>query len=171
MSAVIARYILAVIIRIQPVFLLILFLLRKTFENMEMRIDIIIEVSVELIVELAVIRPCCIVRRNEFKSGKNAERIGGSRVYRLRLRNEIADYCQLIAFNLDRPESEIFICKPECRSICGEALRNGQAYRNGSQRAYTLGKLKQEVPRRASLLITAGKHIEKSCEFLRDRNL
>ena len=103
MSTVIALYISAVIIRIQPVFLLIRFLLRKTLENMEMCIDIIIEVSVELIVELAVIRPCGIRCRNKFKSGKNAERIGSSRVYRLRLLFEIANYCQLIAFNLNRP--------------------------------------------------------------------
>ena len=113
MSTVVTVDVCAVVIGIQSVFLLILFLLSKCLENMEMCIDIIVKLSVECKVKLSVLRPCSTVLRYKFKSGKNAERICGCRIYRLGLLFKVTYYSKLVALNLSGGKSEILVCKSE----------------------------------------------------------
>ena len=113
MSTVVAVDVCTVVIGIQSVFLLILFLLSKCLENMEMCIDIVVKLSVECKVKLSVLRPCSTVLRYKFKSGKNAERICGCRIYRLGLLFKVTYYSKLVALNLSGGKSEILVCKSE----------------------------------------------------------
>ena len=113
MSTVVAVDVCTVVIGIQSVFLLILFLLSKCLENTEMCIDIVVKLSVECKVKLSVLRPCSTVLRYKFKSGKNAERICGCRIYRLGLLFKVTYYSKLVVLNLSGGKSEILVCKSE----------------------------------------------------------
>ena len=166
--AVVTLKILTVVIGIQTVLDLILFLLSQRFQHMEMRIDVITESAADCAVEQPIFIPCSIIRRNQSKAAEYTKRVRGSRIDRLALLNEIADDRQLVAFHFSGSKREVFIGKPEFGCIDRNAVRSSQRDRNCRQRTDTLGKLQKKIPCRASLLVTARKHVQECCELIRN---
>ena len=171
MCAVVTVDILTVVIGIQTVLNLILFLLCQRFEHMEVGIDVITEAAADLAVEQAVFIPCRLISCNQLQAAEHAQRIRSCGVNGFSLLNKVTHDRERIVLYLRRCQGKVLICKAQIRRIDRYALRCSQRDCDRCQRADTLGKLQQEVPRRASLLITTGKHIQKCREFFRDRHL
>ena len=171
MGTVVSVDILAVVIGVQTVFDLIFFLLRQRFQNMEVCINVIAEITANRAVEQSVFVPCCAVCGDKLQAAEYAKRVCSSGVDRFALLNEVADDRQLIVFHLSRGHGEILICQTELGGIDRNAFRCSQCDCDRRQRADTFGKLQQEIPCCASILIAAGEHIQKSCKLLRNRHL
>ena len=171
MCAVVTVDVLTVVIGIQTVLNLILFLLCQRFEHMEVGIDVITEAAADLAVEQAVFIPCRLISCNQLQAAEHAQRIRSCGVNGFSLLNKVTHDRERIVLYLRRCQGKVLICKAQIRRIDRYALRCSQRDCDRCQRADTLGKLQQEVPRRASLLITTGKHIQKCREFFRDRHL
>ena len=171
MGTVVSVDILAVIIRVQTVFDLIFFLLRQRFQNMEVCINVIAEITANRAVEQSVFVPCCAARGDKLQAAEYAKRVCSGGIDRFALLNEVADDRQLIVFHLCRGHGKILICQTELGGINRNAFRCGQCNCDRRQRADSLGKLQQEIPCCASLLITTREHIQKRCKLLRNRHL
>ena len=138
---------------------------------MEVGIDVITEAAADLAVEQAVFIPCRLISCNQLQAAEHAQRIRSCGVNGFSLLNKVTHDRERIVLYLRRCQGKVLICKAQIRRIDRYALRCSQRDCDRCQRADTLGKLQQEVPRRASLLITTGKHIQKCREFFRDRHL
>ena len=138
---------------------------------MEVCINVIAEITANRAVEQSVFVPCYTVRGDKLQAAEYAKRVCSSGVDRFALLNEVADDRQLIVFHLSRGHCEILICQTELRGIDRNAFRCGQCNCDRRQRADSFGKLQQEIPCCASLLIAAGEHIQKRRKLLRNRHL
>ena len=168
---VVAVDILAVVVGVQTVFDLILLLLCQGFEHMEMGINVVAQVTADRAVEKFVFIPLCIIRGDELNAAEDTKRICGRRIDWFTLLDKIADDRKLIALYLSRGQSEVLVCQAEIGGVDRDAFRCGQCDSDRRQRAYALCKLKQKIPRRASFLVAAGKHIQKCGKLLWDRHL
>ena len=169
--SVVPRDIFAVIVGVKPVLDLIFLLLSQRFQHVEMRIDIIAETAADGAAEKSVCIPRRRVCRYQLKTAQHTERVGSRRVDRLGLLDEVAHHRQPVAHNIRGGQGKIFVCQTQLGDICRKALREVQRYRYRSKRAYALCKLKQEIPRGPSLLISSGEHIKQPGELFGDRNL
>ena len=113
MGAIVPFKILAVVVRIQTILDLILLLLCQRFKHMEVRIDIVAQITADRAGKLVIRIPDCIVIGDQLQAAEHTEGIRGSRVDCLRLTNEIADHRQLVIHDLCGCQGKIFIRQPQ----------------------------------------------------------
>ena len=171
MGAVVAGQVCTVVVGIQTVLLLEILILRHRLKHMEVCIDVIRQITADRAGELAVFIPSRRVRRDQLQAAEHAEGVGRRRVDRLILADEVADHCQLVVLNLCGGQSEVLVCQTQTGFVDRDALRRSQRDGNCGQRADTLCKLEQEVPRSPALLIAAGQHIQQLRQLFRDGHL
>ena len=171
MGTIVPLKILAVVVRIQTVLDLILLLLGQRFKHMEVRINVIAQITANRAGKLVIRIPDRIVIGDQLQAAEHTEGIRGSRVDCLRLTDEIADHRQLVIHDLRRRQGKVLIGQTQIGGVDRKALRRGQRDRDRGQRTDALGKLEQEVPRSPPLLIAAGQHIKQCRQLFRDRHL
>ena len=171
MGAVVPAQVFTVVVGIQTVLLLEILSLRHRLEHMEVCIDVIRQIAADRAGELAVFIPSRRVRRDQLQAAEHAEGVGRRRVDRLILADEVADHCQFVVLNLCGGQSEVLVCQTQTGFVDRDALRRSQRDGNCGQRADTLCKLEQEVPRSPTLLIAAGQHIQQRRQLFRDGHL
>ena len=171
MGAVVAGQVFTVVVGIQTVLLLEILILRHRLKHMEVCIDVIRQITADRAGELAVFIPSRRIRRDQLQAAEHAEGVGRRRVDRLILADEVADHCQLVVLNLCGGQSEVLVCQTQTGFVDRDALRRSQRDGNCGQRADTLCKLEQEVPRSPALLIAAGQHIQQLRQLFRDGHL
>ena len=171
MGAVVPAQVFTVVVGIQTVLLLEILILRHRLKHMEVCIDVIRQIAADRAGELAVFIPSRRVRRDQLQTAEHAEGVGRRRVDRLILADEVADHCQLVVLNLCGGQSEVLVCQTQTGFVDRDALRRSQRDGNCGQRADTLCKLEQEVPRSPALLIAAGQHIQQLRQLFRDGHL
>ena len=171
MGAVVPAQVFTVVVGIQTVLLLEILTLRHRLKHMEVCIDVIRQIAADRAGELAVFIPSRRVRRDQLQAAEHAEGVGRRRVDRLILADEVADHCQLVVLNLCGGQSEVLVCQTQLGGVDRDALRRSQRDGNCGQRADTLCKLEQEVPRSPTLLIAAGQHIQQLRQLFRDGHL
>ena len=171
MGAVVPAQVFTVVVGIQTVLLLEILILRHRLKHMEVCIDVIRQITADRAGELAVFFPSRRVRRDQLQAAEHAEGVGRRRVDRLILADEVADHCQLVVLNLCGGQAEVLVCQTQTGFVDRDALRRSQRDGNCGQRADTLCKLEQEVPRSPALLIAAGQHIQQRRQLFRDGHL
>ena len=171
MGAIVSLKILAVVVRIQTVLDLILLLLGQRFKHMEVRINVIAQITADRTGKHVVFIPGRVVVGDQLQTAEHTKRIRGSRIDRLRLTDEIADNCQFVIHNIRRRQSKVLVGQTQIGGVDRKALRRGQRDRDRGQRTDTLSKLKQEVPRSPPLLIAAGQHVKQCRQLFGNRHL
>ena len=166
-GTVIRRIIGAVVIGVQAILYLILLLLRQRFEHMEVGINIIAQITGHRAVQASAGRPGSLLG-NELQTAEYAQGIGRGRVDGLRLFNKVADHRQLVSIHLGGGQRKVLIGQPKVGRIRRKPIRDRQIDGDGGQRADPLGQLKQEVPSRPPLLVTAGQHKQQGRQLFGD---
>ena len=167
----IPRDIRRIIIGIQAVLFLEVLLLRKALQNMEVRVDIVIQIACRKAFQITAVQRPCAVLRNELQAAQHAQRIDCGGINRLRLGNIVADNRQDTILDLTGGQGKQFIGKSQTGRIHRKALGHLHGYCDRCQRADTFRKLEHEVPCGSALLIAAGQHIQQLRQLFRNGNL
>ena len=170
---VVERDVLAVVVREETVLHLILFLRSQILQNVEVRVNVVIQFAGNLHIELIGLLsvPRRLIGGRELHTAEHTERVCRSRINRLSLQKEIGDDLNCIAVNLSRSQIKVLVDQLQAGDIRFHTVGNVNRDRNGRKRADALSQLEQEVPSSAPLLIAAGQHVEQTCQLLRDRHL
>ena len=144
--AVVQRVVLAVVIGEEAVVDLILLLRRQILQNMEVRVDVIVELAGDLHLQLIGLHriPGRSIGGRELDAADHTQRVRGGGVDRLGLQFEVRNDLERIVLVIDAGEIEILIDDLEIRVIELKALGNVNVDRDGRQRADTLRQLQQE---------------------------
>ena len=164
-GAIVAGDVLAVVIGIQAVFFLIFRLFSQALQNVEVRIDVIVQLSGQRHVQRLLLAPGSVGGGGQLEAAEHADRIGRGRIDRLRLGDEVALHHQCVAHDLFGGQGQILVGQPQVLHIRLEALRDLDRNGNGGQRTDPLCKLEHEIPGSASLLIAAGQHVQQACQL------